>query len=55
MNSQAALALGAPSADWNLHAIVKIPENLSAQGGQLSLSPIVSFGGAYSLSLWSGD
>ena len=43
-----------PSADWNLHVVVKVPENLSAQGGQLSLSPIVSFGGAYSLSLWGG-
>lgn len=41
-----------PSVDWNLHVVVQIPENLSARGGQLKLSPIVSFGGVYSLSLW---
>ena len=43
-----------PAVDWNLHVVVQIPENLSARGGQLKLSPIVSFGGAYSLSLWGG-
>ena len=45
----------APSADWNLHVVVKIPENLSARGGQLELSPIVSVGGSYSVSLRARD
>jgi len=42
------------SAGVDFHVVVRIPENLSAQGGQLALSPIVSFGGAYSISLWGG-
>jgi len=43
-----------PATDWNLHVVVQIPENLSARGGQLELSPTVSFGGVYSLGLWGG-
>ena len=43
-----------PAVDWNLHVVVQIPENLSARGGQLELSPTVSFGGVYSLRLWGG-
>ena len=42
------------SSDWDLHVVVKLPENLSAQGGQLKLAPLLSFGGTYSLRLWGG-
>jgi hypothetical protein len=40
-----------PAAAWDLHVVVKIPENLSSRGGQLELSPTVSVGGSYSVSL----
>lgn len=43
-----------PNAGWDLHAIVKIPENLAAQGGQLELSPMLMLGATYSFDLWNG-
>jgi hypothetical protein len=38
----------APSPHWNLWGILKLPENLAAEGGQLDLSPMLSAGVAFS-------
>ncbi len=43
-----------PSRDLNLHAIVRLPENLDAKGGQLELSPMLLLGASYSFNLWNG-
>ncbi|MDX1644167.1 MAG: hypothetical protein R3244_07405 [Thermoanaerobaculia bacterium] len=37
-------ATWAPSPHWSLYAILKLPENLDAEGGQLDLSPSISVG-----------
>lgn len=34
----------APSPHWSLYAILKLPENLAAEGGQLDLSPSIAVG-----------
>ncbi len=41
----------APSPHWNLHAIVKFPNNLEASGGQLELSPMIAVGLTHSFHL----
>lgn len=35
---------GAPGRPWQLNALVRFPENLAAQGGQIDLAPMVSVG-----------
>lgn len=45
----------APSPHWNLHALVKLPENLAARGGQLELSPVISVGVTHAFHLRSAE